>query len=146
MESKIRKEAGTGTTAALRAAEMVVQMAQGKARTAAEQVQRMRQKAKAAKKALKQAKKSARRTKKSLKAAQTALEVAQTKLVKEEVRKPEPASPAIRPAIVRPRKKRQALKKAYGEDAFRSPEEGTRPAGHLAVATSIAPESDKARP
>jgi hypothetical protein len=104
MESKRRKAAEIGASASIRAAEMIVQMARGKARAAAAQVKRMRKQVKAAKQDFKRVKKVARQAKKSLKTAQTALSIAKTQIAKEVVRKAEPGPASTRPAVVRPRR------------------------------------------
>jgi hypothetical protein len=165
MESKIGKTAKFGATASVRAAEMIVKMAQGKARVAVEQVKRVRKKVKAAKKDFKLVKKMARQAKKSLKTAQSALNIARTQIVKEGSRKKEPVSASTRPAGVRPQskaetthsgRKRSLRKVTNREDAphpqpvCAQPPERVPPVPaadvHVRVAPSPASEPNEARP
>ena len=148
MESKIGKAAGIGTTASMRAGEMMVQMAQSKARAAAAQVKLMRQKAKAFKKALKKAKKAARQARKALKATQSAFEISKTKTKSgnKEVREPKATSTAARLATVRPRRKRPVLKKAPVVEIALQPPNGSQPADQSGGAASTVSGPNEARP
>ena len=140
MVTKTGKAAGPGTTAAMRAAEMMVQMARGKARAAAEQVKRMRKKVKAAKKDLKQVKKVARQAKKSLKAAQATFEIAKTNVESKETRETQATA-----VPKRARRKRSVLKKAPVVGIALPPATGSQPADPEGAMSTV-PGPNEARP
>lgn len=140
MVTKTGKAAGPGTTAAMRAAEMMVQMARGKARVAAEQVKRMRKKVKAAKKDLKQVKKVARQAKKSLKAAQSTFEIAKTKVESKETRETQATA-----VPKRARRKRSVLKKAPVVGIALPPATGSQPADPAGAKSTVL-EPNEVRP
>ncbi len=127
-------------TAEKRAAEMILRMAQGKARAAAEQVKRMRKKVKAAKKDLKQVKKVARQAKKSLKAARSTFEIAKTNV--------ENKGNRVTKAIEVPdraRRKRSVLQKAPDVESALPTATGSQPADPEGAKTTVM-EPNEVRP